>query len=1016
MPVKHLTFADGLPQNTINFITQDEKGFFWIGTNGGLSRFDGYEFVNYTQKDGLPSNLIFDLLKTGDHNFWLATKNGLVSFNPEGAIYNRVITPDESQKLPEPPMFTTYSLPDDKNVRFNNLIQSSTGTIWVGTENGLYRLKKSTNHYQLESFDLALPPNANKFIYEVYEDRKGAIWIGTTDLLMRISPNGRVTRYSENPGATYSVIVEDSKNRLWVGTNHQGLFEFGVDENETPKLIRQFAERKDSEIEWIDTISESADGKLWLGGLTGLYQFDSTAETLFRYTRSSGLDYNRFQTSYEDRAGNLWLGTKANGIYRLSAEGLISFEIEDHISFVKSLGFDKDKNLLLTFFLTNTVLDEKGAKVLRDISAQVSPPSEWHLGVLSEKGFKWTIPKFPQKIAFYGWGENQLSLQSRTGEWWIVTGEGLYRFPAVAFDKLSQNSPIQIFNEKNGLNSGGILHIFEDSQGNIWIATEGKDENGLYKWERATEKIRDMSNVEGFSGIQKDFVTAFAEDKSGNIWFSLYLQGFARIYDEKIDLWGTNRGVPTGGVANLFFDSENRLWLAMRENGILRIDKPEAENLDLVNYTETNGLSSNRTFSMTQDNGRLVYIGTDRDVNIFDPQTARFRYLRLSKTQAQREFRSAICDKSGNLWFGTTEGLVKYTPSPEKNSASPEILITGASVESVPQKVSAVGTKELSLPTLASNQNQVRINFVSLSNSENEDVNYQYKLSENNGWSLPGKERTVNFANLSAGNYQILIRAVAPDGSLSANPAIVSFRVLPPIYLRWWFLTLIAFVIAAAFYALYRFRVQRLLEIERTRTFIATDLHDDIGSNLSKISILSEVVRMQLAHEGKPDNKLLGSIAEISRESVSSMSDIVWAINPKRDSALEMARKMREYAEELFVPKNVFVSFSEPDKGAKIKLSMDLRRDLYMIFKEAINNIAKHSNCSAVKIVFNIQRNEIVLRIEDDGIGFEAAEQINGNGLANMKTRVEKLKGDFRIESISNKGTNITILIPQNFV
>lgn len=1014
MPIKHLTITDGLPQNTINFITQDEKGFFWIGTNGGLSRYDGYEFVNFTQADGLPSNLIFDFLKTDDQNIWLATKSGLVKFNPEGTIYNRAINFEESKNLSETPMFTTYYLPGDKTVRFTKILQSSSGAILIGTENGLYRVKKNENEDQLEAFDLGLAPNADKFIYGLYEDRRGAIWVGTTDILTRISASGRIEHYSEKPGAVYNVIVEDSKNRLWVGTNHRGLFEFGVDENETPQLVKQYAEKKDSEVEWIDTISESADGRLWLGGVNGLHQFDPESEKLYRYTRSSGLDYNRLQTSFEDKNGNLWLGTRANGIYRLLAEGLISFETEDRISFIRSIGFDKDKNLLLTGFLTNTSIDEKGAKVLRDISGQGSPPSEWHLGVLDKNGFRWTIPKFPKKIDFYGWGENQLSLQSRRGEWWIVTGEGLYRFPAVAFNKLNQTLPIQVFNEQNGLNSGGILHIFEDSQGSIWIASETKEGSCLFKWERTTEKIVDLSNVEGFSAIRKDFITSFAEDRRGNIWLSLYFQGFARLYNGKLDLWNAARGVPSGGAASLFFDSGNRLWVAMREKGILRVDRTDAEQLNFINYTDAHGLSSSRTFSIAQDNAGLIYIGTDRDVNIFNPQTARFRNLRLSRNQAQREFRSAICDKSGNLWFGTTEGLVKYEPSPEKFSGAPEILITGASVESAAQKIPATGTKELNLPTLASDQNQVRINFVSLSAAENEDINYQYKLNDDNDWSLPSRERFVNFANLSAGKYQILIRAVAPDGSFSANPAIVSFRVLPPIYLRWWFLAAVALVIAAAIYALYRFRVQKLLEIERTRTFIATDLHDDIGSNLSKISVLSEVVRMQLAQEGKSDNKLLGSIAEISRESVSSMSDIVWAINPKRDSALEMARKMREYAEELFVPKGVSVEFFEPDKSAKIKFSMDLRRDIYLIFKEAINNIAKHSECRAVKIIFDIRHSEIILRIEDDGIGFDAGQQTTGNGLVNMKNRVEKLKGYFQINSRLNQGTDIIIRIPQN--
>lgn len=1021
LSVTHFTINDGLPQNTINCISQDEKGFFWIGTSGGLARFDGHEFVKFTQQQGLPSNIIFDFLKSDDGNFWLATKNGLVKFNPEGTIYNHVVTIEDSAALTEPPMFTTYNLPNPKRNRFTKLLQSSDGKIWVGTEIGLFRLAKNANEYRFEEIDIKLPPNSDKQIYEIYEDKKGAVWVGTEQTLTRISPANRVTYYqSEIPSAVFDVVLEDGQNRIWVGTNHQGLFQFTVDENETPQLVRQFATGHDSEIEWIDTISESGDGKLWIGGTNGLYEFQSADNKLFRYTRSSGLDFNRFQLSFKDRRGNLWLGTQSNGVYRLSFDGLVSFEAETNISFIKSIGFDKDNNVLLTGFLMNTALDKEGAKVQREISGKVSPPIEWHLGRLNENGFFWLIPNFPRPITEYGWGGNQLSLQTRNGEWWVVTAEGLFRFPAVEFENLKTTVPIAVYDEKTGLDSGNILHVFEDSPGNIWIATGGDGGSGLFKWEKATGTLRDMSATEGFSvmikkeAIMKEWITSIAEDRRGNVWFSLLRQGFARLRNGKIDFWGNEQNVPPGGVASLFFDRENRLWAATRENGILRIDNPEAENPAIVNYTNANGLSSNRTLSIAQDKQGFIYIGTDRDVNLLNPQTERFRQLKLSKSLSQREFRSAICDKTGTLWFGTTEGLVKYTPSPDEFAAPPEILITGASIEGIPQKISAVGTTALNLPTLAPEQNQVRIDFVSLSDFDDEDIFYQYKLDDDGDWSKPNKEKFVNFANLSAGNYQILIRAVTSGGDVGENPAIISFKILSPIYLRWWFIALLFLLIGAIVYTFYRARIQKLLEIERARTLIATDLHDDIGSNLSKISVLSEVVRMQLANEGNSDNKLLGSIAEISRESVSSMRDIIWAINPKRDSALEIIRKMREYAEELFVPKGITVKFAEPDKGAKIKLPMDVRRDLYLIFKEAVNNIAKHSNCTAVKIDFNIHHQEIILQIEDNGRGFDLNEPKNGNGLPNMQNRVEKLRGYFQIESEPNHGTKINVRIPQH--
>lgn len=1014
MPIKHLTIADGLPQNSINCINQDDKGFFWIGTNGGLARFDGYDFVNYTKQEGLPRNEISDFLKTRDGNFWLATKGGLVKFTPNGTIFNQVIKSTEVAGLGGVPMFMTYPLPDSPSNSVTKLLQDSKGIIWIGTEKNVYTLIENESGISILPVDLHNSSSVqNDFVYALYEDRNNAVWIGTENSLIRIGADNQTTSFQipdESP--IFSAILEDKTGNLWVGTIHKGLFLFSVDGNGTPQVVKQFASQPDSEIEWIDAIIEAADGQFWISGDNGLYEFEPLANKLYRYTRSSGLNYYRFQTMFKDGDDNLWLGTKSNGIYRLSTHGLTAYENEDRISFVRSVGLDNQGNLILTAFVTDTALDEKGARILRDVSGKVAPPFEWRFGTLDENGFSWIVPKFPRSISQYGSGINQLSFQSLSGEWWIATGQGLFRFPKVALKDLAAASPIEIFDEGSVLKSADIYRVYEDSRGDVWVATTGAETKGFYKWERATDRLLDMT-AHGFSEYKGNLINAFAEDKSGNIWIGFNSRGLARLRNGKVEIWDVAHKIPTGGITALLLDRENRLWAATQQGGLLRIDNPQADTIDFVNYTVADGLSSNRTLSVTQDRQGLIYVGTDHDISRLNPQTNEFKTLNLAKDQAQRDYRSAVCDKDGVVWFGTSEGLIKYVPLPDNPPTLPEILITGVSVESVPQPVSATGAIEINLPTLSPQQNQVRINYVSLGNSEDENIRYQYKFDENE-WSPPEKERFVNFANLSAGNYRVYIRAIKAGGFSSQMPAVVIFRILSPIYLRWWFFTLVLMLTALVIYAFYRTRLQKLLEIERARTLIATDLHDDIGSNLSKISVLSEVVKMQLEREGKSDGKLLASIADISRQSVSSMSDIVWAINPKRDSALETVRKMREYAEDIFVQRGVIVLFTEPDKVAKIKLPMHLRRDLYLIFKEAVSNVAKHSDCSQVEIIFQIKNSEILLKIKDDGHGFDPDLQTHGNGLLNMQNRVEKLKGKFECESKIGGGTSVEIRVPQN--
>jgi signal transduction histidine kinase len=212
-------------------------------------------------------------------------------------------------------------------------------------------------------------------------------------------------------------------------------------------------------------------------------------------------------------------------------------------------------------------------------------------------------------------------------------------------------------------------------------------------------------------------------------------------------------------------------------------------------------------------------------------------------------------------------------------------------------------------------------------------------------------------------------------------------------------------------YALYRYRIARFLEIERVRTRIASDLHDDIGANLTKIAILTEVAQQQFGVEDT-DGGPLSSAARISRESLDSMGDIVWAINPKRDSLRELARRMRGFATDIFTSRNIEFSFHAVDQDLNLKLGPDIRRDVFLIFKEAVNNAVRHSECSQAAIELMIEAPSLVLIVRDDGKGFDATTAGEGNGLVSMTRRAESMDGTLDICSNVGKGTSVTLTAP----
>jgi signal transduction histidine kinase len=222
-----------------------------------------------------------------------------------------------------------------------------------------------------------------------------------------------------------------------------------------------------------------------------------------------------------------------------------------------------------------------------------------------------------------------------------------------------------------------------------------------------------------------------------------------------------------------------------------------------------------------------------------------------------------------------------------------------------------------------------------------------------------------------------------------------------------------AVMLLVLLYSLYRFRMSRLLEVADMRTRIATDLHDDIGANLTKIAILSEVAQQQwgpvIAGHGSGDGNLLRSVAEISRESVSAMGDIVWAINPKKDSLLGLTRRMRQYAEELLEQRDIRLTFDTEQSGPDLKLDANFRRNIYLVFKESISNIVRHAQATAVTIEFSLLDQALVLSIHDNGRGFDALQEFDGNGLLSMKKRAKDGGGELTIVSNESAGTTITL-------
>jgi signal transduction histidine kinase len=369
----------------------------------------------------------------------------------------------------------------------------------------------------------------------------------------------------------------------------------------------------------------------------------------------------------------------------------------------------------------------------------------------------------------------------------------------------------------------------------------------------------------------------------------------------------------------------------------------------------------------------------------------------------------ALRDRHGALWFTYNGAILRLVPGPEPDPPAPRVFINTVSVAGRDHPVSAVGAHAIDGIVVPSGAT-FRVAFGAPWYGAPGDLTYQYQLEGiDQDWVGAAESRSVSYAGIAAGSYTLKVRARA-RGLASPEVATVRFAVVPPFWQRPAFLLPLGLAAALLVYGTYRVRLRRALEFANMRTRIATDLHDDIGADLTRIGILSEVVRHQVGSD-HPEDTRLASIAALARESVEAMSDIVWAINPERDSLADLTRKVRDVAEAVAAASDVELDLSLPGAATTTRLDMDVRRDLFLICKEALNNAVRHAHPRHLRLSLREDVGRLLLEVADDGVGFDAERSYEGNGLASMRRRAKRIGGALSVRSEPGQGTIVRVTL-----
>ena len=931
-------------------------------------------FKNYTTADGLPDSRVAPIVQDRDGYLWFGTHAGLTRY--DGREFKKF---SQAKEIP--------------GIFGRDVVQDHCGAIWFAYtgihHGGLVRLWNGRIKEYSRSDGLS-----GDQAHCVIEDANHDVWVGTNGPLNRIHfmDSTRTSFVVDSfPGYYASALYLDSKRKLWIGGD--GLFSY------TDKKIKHESEsmgHKESFPVRPYAIFETSSGELWAGGYAGAARIVN--ETLQIFSTADGLPERGVWSFCEDKLGNFWVGT-TNGLYRLKhINGAIKFFKEQSFgdAIVYDICLDREGNVWFA--------SAPGARKLIAADFVLDFP---HKGLLATAGFGPMLEDSEGGIYFGSrntglyylkgtrlrFGEDVLPFssltftamfsESATRTWFGIRGGGAF---------LKNGSKIIQYSLSNGLPSLNVNAFAKSADGLILIATA----EGLAYAEND-------STIQRLSHPDLDSLTIFdikTSPDSQEIWLAT-TSGVRRIEVAGNIIHTVERFHEFSSqiVYEILIDKEGRVWFGTDGAGLIRFDGSSFKA-----FTRDDGLVGDRVFALAEDSLGHIWVGTSSGLSQFDGGT--FRNFTHDQGFGEIGLHGLMVDRDGDLWVSSFPGVSKIKPARfYKSNLPPPIYISEVQVDALhfsPDRRIEVGP----------NHGVITFRYAGLSFTDEADVRYKYKLDGyDNDWSPPVKVREVRYTHLPAGDYTFIVQARSRDGVWSVGPASVSLTVLPPVWSRWWFILSGLAIVSLTVYGFYTYRLNKLLELERTRSRIATDLHDDIGSSLTRISVMTEVAQREAAIDLQAATDHLAKIGNTARDLIDALGDIVWSVDPTHDDLQSVIRRIVQFGEEICEGRGIAFETELSGGFEETKLSLEQRRDVFLVFKEAIHNIVKHSNAKLARFCVQPTHRGVLIALADNGVGFSADTQSTGHGLESMAARGKRAGVDFLVESESGKGTTVSLEI-----
>ena len=577
-----------------------------------------------------------------------------------------------------------------------------------------------------------------------------------------------------------------------------------------------------------------------------------------------------------------------------------------------------------------------------------------------------------------------------------------------------------------------ISSLFESTEGTLFAATENgylkyenrnkefigesksKFPNTIYQVVEDSNKIKylasttgvivvdgnDISRITKSDGIVGDFITSLYVTSDNTLLIGTHGQGFSSYKNGIVKNYTLENGLSDLTIQCFLELPDKSILIGTRSSGIDII-----KNQSIFNINNDNGLLSNEILDFELDNSGNVYAATTNGLNIIDYQNGfAIRSITQNDGLVSNEIASdgLEIDDLGNLWVATRKGITKYTPKKDKPFITPpKVYINRLEIFNQAQDL-----MEFKLnPALNHDQNYLKFAYVGINLTAPHKTVYKYRLIGVDIDWVTSKTTNIQYTSLDDGDYIFEVKARNEWGYWS-KPTVLRFTINPAWWETWWFYTLAFISIASLIAFITSYRYRHLLAVEKVRTKISEDLHDNIGSGLAEITFLSEMVKSQVK-ENEKANKGLNNITSISKTLIDDMRDIVWLVNPKNDTLKDLFHRLQDSYQEVLRFSDISLTVNGIDKLKQISLPMTYRQHIFLMFKEAINNSLKYSSSQNINIDVKIEGTILSVELKDDGKGFDIDNTKLGNGIKNMQKRAKLANGEVSIESGINKGTKI---------